>query len=60
MAVLGICCCSGFFFSRSEQGLLSCCGVQASLCGCFPCCITQAQGGVGFSSCSMGAQKSWL
>ena len=36
LALLGLCCCAQAFSSCREQGLLSSCGVQASLYGGFP------------------------
>ena len=42
LAALGLCCCSRAFFSCSERGLLSSCGVWASHCSSFSCCGAQA------------------
>ena len=42
LAALGLCCCSWAFFSCSERGPLSSCGVRASHCSGFSCCGAQA------------------
>ena len=52
LAVLGLCCCAGFFSFCRDQGLLSSCDARASHCG-FSCCRTE--GCAGFSSCSSWA-----
>ena len=44
MAVLGLCCCAGFFSSCGKQGLLSGCGLWISVCRSFCCCGAQALG----------------
>ena len=44
MTVLGVCCCTGFFSSCGEWGLLSSCHEWASHCGGFSCCRTKALG----------------
>ena len=44
LAVLGLCCYSGFFSSCGEWGLLSGCGARASHCAGFSCCRAQALG----------------
>ena len=44
LAVLGLCCCSGFFSSCGEWGLLSSCGARASHCAGFSHCRAQAPG----------------
>ena len=38
LAVFSLCCCTDFFSSYNEQGLLSSCGVWASHCNGFSCC----------------------
>ena len=55
LAVLGLCCCTGFFSSCGKRGLLSSCGVLASHCGGFSCCRARALGCLGFSSCGTWA-----
>ena len=50
LAVLDLCCCTGFFSSYSKRGLLSSCGVRASGGG-FSCGGARALGHMGFSSC---------
>ena len=37
MVVLDLCCCAGFFSSRSERGLFSSCGAQAPHCSGSSC-----------------------
>ena len=60
MAMLGLCCCSGFSLVAVSGGLFSSCSVQASLCGGFSCCKAQALGYMGFRSCGTWAQQLWL
>lgn len=54
LAVLGLCCCKGFFSNCGEWGLLSRYRVWAPRCGGFSCCRAQAPGCWGFSGCSDG------
>ena len=51
LAVLGLCCCTRVFSSRSDPGLLSSCSTQDAHCGGFSGCGAQALGCTGFSSC---------
>ena len=44
LTVLGFCCYPWAFPNWANQGLLSGCDVQASHCGGFSCCGTQALG----------------
>ena len=46
----------GLFSSCGKWGRLSSCGAWASYCGGFSCCIAQALGHTGFSSCGMWTQ----
>ena len=60
MAALGLRCCWWTFSRCRELGLHSSCRAQASHCGGFSCCGTQAVEHTGFSSCCMRAQWLWL
>ena len=53
LAVLGLCCYAGFFFSCSKLELGSSWGVQASYCSGFSCFRARAPGHVGLSSCKI-------
>ena len=58
MAVLGLCCCVGFFSSCIEQWLLFSCAAQTSHCDGFSCCRGWAcrVGAWSFHSCDTWAQ----
>ena len=60
LAMLGLCCCAGFFSSCGKWGLLSSCCAWASHRGGFSCCGVQAAGHMGFSSCSSQASERGL
>jgi len=55
LAVLGLCCCTGFLSSCGEQAQLSSCSTWVSHCGGFSCCRAQAPEHAGFSS-----RSTWL
>ena len=60
MAALGLHCCSWTFSRCREHGLHCSCRAQASHCGGFSCCGTQALEHMGFSSCCTQTQWLWL
>ena len=60
MAVLGVLCCSAFFCSCSEWGLLSSCGERASHCSGFSCWRAQSSGSSGCRSRSTWTQQLQL
>ena len=57
LAVLGLPCCTGFFFSCGEQGLLSTCNGRACHCGGFSCCTIPVLGHT-LKSCGFGLSCS--
>ena len=59
LAVLGLCCCTGFS-SSCKWGLPSTCSVQTSHCCDFSCCGAQALGHASSSSCSSCALECRL
>ena len=60
LAVVGFHCCTGFFSSCREWGLLASCGAWASHCGGFSRCRAQALECVGFGSCGSWALEHRL
>ena len=55
--MLGLYCCSGFFSSCREWGLLSSCDIQA-YCGGFSCCRAEALGCVSTVVAALGSIDS--
>ena len=60
LAALGLCCYRWGFSSCREQGLLSSCGAQASLCGGFSCCGAQVLGHAGSAVWAQGLSSYTL
>ena len=60
LAMLGLHCCVGIFYSCKEQGMLSRGGAWAFHCGDYTCYGAQALGCTGFSSCGTWHQQLWL